>query len=54
MEPDRPDLPPGYGVKPVSEGRTIEWSEVEERLGSEHNYWIATALGGCREFGTTG
>jgi hypothetical protein len=43
MRPERPNLAPGYGIKPATEGRLILWSEVEKKLTSARNYWIATA-----------
>ncbi len=42
MEPERPNLPHGYGIKPATEGRLIPWPEVEAKLTAARNYWIAT------------
>jgi PPOX class probable F420-dependent enzyme len=35
---------PGYGTKSSTEGRgLLPWSWAEERLGTSHDYWVATA-----------
>jgi len=41
--PSRPSLPPGYGIKPPTEGRLIDWPSVEAKLTSAHNYWLVTS-----------
>ena len=38
---DRPQVPTGYGV-PNSDDGMLEWAEVEERLRSSTEYWMAT------------
>lgn len=38
--PDRPQMPPGYGMRP--EGDHLPWSWAEERLVRSRSYWIAT------------
>ena len=43
IEPGRPNLPPGYGLKSPTEGRLIQWSQVVAKLAAARNYWIATA-----------
>jgi hypothetical protein len=37
---DRPEIPAEYGVAPSAD--LVDWSHVEERLGSAREYWIAT------------
>jgi PPOX class probable F420-dependent enzyme len=40
--PDRPVMP-GYGILGPDEGSgLLAWSEVERRLASSHDYWVAT------------
>lgn len=41
--PDRPDLPAGYGIRPAGEGRLVAWAEVEGRLAAARNFWLVTA-----------
>jgi general stress protein 26 len=40
---DRPQMPVGYGLKPLSEGRMIPWEDVIQSLTASHNYWVVTA-----------
>lgn len=41
-EPDRPQMPEGYGV-PQTEAGILDWGFVEERMAAARNYWIVTA-----------
>ncbi len=42
--PDRPRMPPGYGVGDPQYGfEPIQWSWVVERMTDARNYWVATA-----------
>jgi len=43
LQPDRPKMPEGYGIKAANEGRMVSWSEVERKLEEARNYWIVTA-----------
>lgn len=43
MQVDRPEMPAGYGLKAVTEGRLIDWGWVEESLESARSYWVVTA-----------
>lgn len=42
MRPDRPHVPDSYGIKPLGQGRQIEWSWVVSQLSSARNYWVVT------------
>jgi len=33
---------PGYGVKPVGEGKLLPWSWAVERIDRSRNFWVAT------------
>ncbi len=36
---------PGYGTLPAEEGTgLLPWSWAQERLGSSHDYWLATVM----------
>jgi hypothetical protein len=39
--PDRPEMPPGYGIPDSSEG-LLSWDEVEAKLVDADQYWLAT------------
>jgi pyridoxine/pyridoxamine 5'-phosphate oxidase len=39
----RPRLPKAYGIKPVTQGRLMEWPAVVTRLTDARNYWVATS-----------
>ena len=42
-QPDRPEMPPSFGVgDPDHPFTPIDWSDVVERFAGERNYWIAT------------
>jgi hypothetical protein len=41
--PTRPNFPPGYGIKPSTEGRLIDWPSVEVKLRDARTYWLITA-----------
>lgn len=43
MRNDRPHVPEGYGIKPVDQGRLIDWPSIVSQLKSARNYWIVTA-----------
>lgn len=38
---DRPEIPDGYGTPETAEG-LLEWNQVEARLVSSTQYWMAT------------
>ncbi|GAB97555.1 hypothetical protein BJY21_001654 [Kineosphaera limosa] len=38
---DRPEFPEGYGLPESTDG-LLAWSEVEERLRTAQNYWLAS------------
>lgn len=38
---DRPQMPEGYGV-PDTDGGLLDWAQVEARLVSSEQYWLAT------------
>jgi len=41
---DRPSMPPGYGIKPQSEGQgLLPWQFLSTRMEEAHNYWLVTA-----------
>lgn len=40
MRIDRPAIPAEYGITRAS--RHVEWAHVEERLGADRVYWVAT------------
>ncbi len=41
-QPRRPYMP-GYGILPPEEGTgLLAWADVEPRLASSHDYWLAT------------
>ena len=39
--PDRPEMPPGYGVPKGDQG-LLSWDQVIERLAASTQYWMAT------------
>jgi hypothetical protein len=39
----RPRLPKAYGIKPVTQGRLMEWPAVVTKLTDARNYWVATS-----------
>lgn len=43
----RPGISEGYGIAKEDSG-LLDWSFVDERMASSHNYWIATTRGDGR------
>jgi len=43
---DRPEIPAEYGTSKATEH--VDWARVEERLGSDRVFWIATVGSGGR------